>query len=403
MTAIGVAQSKRRNARDAGSEACAAALQQLDGKLPDLVLVFANPGYDQQALITAIRETAGPRPIISGCSSEGVIFRGGCDEKPCVVNLMAIASERIGFDACNVGGFAQDPARCGRLIAGRIRELGPERAKAVFVFPDGVLGDCTAMLRALHEALPFPVPIAGGAAGDLMNADAQHELKTYQYFGDQVHSDSVSALFLGGAVELDIEVSHGCTAFGLPRAVTRSEGGWVHEVDGKPAVEAFREYLDQTPDNLLATDLLNLTIGEPLPEHLCKNYNADHLIRTPIGQDGNALFFPGGLQLGDQFQFMRRDPDCVGASAKRSAVRLAERRPGRRPAAVFQFDCAGRGYMLFGDQTAAIAIRPLQEAIREVPWFGFHTYGEIAPIDDEAFYHNSTVVLCALYETELGC
>jgi hypothetical protein len=401
MTTIAVVQSKSRNARHAGSEACAAALQQLGGKSPDVVLVFANPGYDQQALITAIRDTAGPRPLISGCSSEGVIFRGGCDENPCVVNLMAIASDRIKFDAFNVGGFSKDPVRCGKAIADRIRELGPERAKAAFVFPDGVLGDCTAMLRALHEALPFPIPIAGGAAGDLMNAEASYELKTYQYLGEQVNRDSVSALFLGGDVELDIEVSHGCTALGLPRAVTRSDGGWVHEVDGRPAVEVFREYLDDTPDNLLATDLLNLTIGEPLAEHLRKDYNADHLIRTPIGQDGNALFFPGGLQLGDQVQFMRREPDRVGTSAKQSAARLAGRRLGQRPVAVFQFDCAGRGYLLFGDQTAGAAIRPLQDEIREVPWFGFHTYGEIAPIDNEAFYHNSTVVLCALYETAI--
>jgi hypothetical protein len=49
--------------------------------------------------------------------------------------------------------------------------------------------------------------------------------------------------------------------------------------------------------------------------------------------------------------------------------------------------------LVFGDQTAEIAIRPLQEAIGDVPWIGFHTYGESAPIAGEPFYHNSTVVL----------
>jgi hypothetical protein len=129
-------------------------------------------------------------------------------------------------------------------------------------------------------------------------------------------------------------------------------------------------------------------------------FDSDHLIRTPLvlAEDKKALFFPGGLQLGNVIQFTRRDPDKVGASAKRSGTRLAERHRGR-PTAMFQFDCAGRGYMLFGDQTAEIAIRPLQEAIGDVPWIGFHTYGEIAPIAGEPFYHNSTVVLCALYET----
>ncbi len=35
---------------------------------------------------------------------------------------------------------------------------------------------------------------------------------------------------------------------------------------------------------------------------------------------------------------------------------------------------------------------------RETPWIGFHTFGEIAPIAGETFYHNFTVALCALYE-----
>ena len=33
-----------------------------------------------------------------------------------------------------------------------------------------------------------------------------------------------------------------------------------------------------------------------------------------------------------------------------------------------------------------------------VPWIGFHTYGEIAELGGQPYYHNYTVVLCALYE-----
>jgi hypothetical protein len=74
MTKVGVAQSKKRTSHDAGIEACSLALQQLDGSPADLVLVFANPGYDQQALLTAIRELSGPDAVVSGCSSEGVVL-----------------------------------------------------------------------------------------------------------------------------------------------------------------------------------------------------------------------------------------------------------------------------------------------------------------------------------------
>ena len=43
----------------------------------------------------------------------------------------------------------------------------------------------------------------------------------------------------------------------------------------------------------------------------------------------------------------------------------------------------------------------VQEALgRDLPWIGFHTYGEIAQLAGNAYYHNYTVVLLALYDRE---
>ena len=33
-----------------------------------------------------------------------------------------------------------------------------------------------------------------------------------------------------------------------------------------------------------------------------------------------------------------------------------------------------------------------------IPWIGFHTFGEIAPIAGKSYYHNYTVALCAVFE-----
>jgi hypothetical protein len=55
--------------------------------------------------------------------------------------------------------------------------------------------------------------------------------------------------------------------------------------------------------------------------------------------------------------------------------------------------------MLFGENTSRLAVRPLQKAFTtSPPWIGFHTFGEIAQIGRKTFYHNYSVVLCALYE-----
>lgn len=402
MTRAGVGYSARRRSAEAAGEAVRAALAGLEGRKPDVLLVFANPGYDQRSLLSAILEIVGRDTLLCGCSSEGVIFRDGCNEQACAVNVMAIASDRIGFHAFNVPGFSKDPRACGAEIARRLGELGPERARAAFLFPDGLTGDATEVLRSLDASLPFALAIAGGAAGSLVRRDADHPHVTHQYLGGAVSSDSVSVLVAGGALAVDIAVSHGCTPLGLLRTVTAAEGGWLHEIDGLPAWDVLREYVEGAPTDLQGADILHLCVGEPLDPALRAAHGSDHLIRTPLAlsEDKKSLFFPGGLQLGKRLQLMRREPEQVAASAGQSAQTLARRHPEQTPIAVFQFDCAGRGYQLFGENTAGAAVRPLQRAFTgNPPWIGFHAFGEIAKIGDRPFYHNGTVVLCALYET----
>lgn len=400
MTKVGVGYSTKRRAAAAADEATHAALAGLDGAKPDILLVFANPGYDATSLLAAIREIAGHDTPLCGCSSEGIIFQDGCSEQACAVNVMAIASKQIAFHAFNVPGFSKDPEACGADIARQLRELGPERAKAAFLFPDGHTGNATAMLRSLDAGLPFRIPIAGGCAGAVLRSSISHENPTRQFLGGSATTDSISVLVVGGAVSVDVAVSHGCMPLGLQRHVTAADGGWIREIDGLPAWDVLREYVDGDPADLLGVDIIHLCVGEPLDPALREEYGSDYLIRTPLtlGDDKKSLFFPGGLQLGTNIQFTRRDPQRVAASAEQSAVALARRRPGQSPLAVFQFDCAGRGYMLFGESTAAVAVSPLQKAFAgHPPWIGFHTFGEIAQIDHRTFYHNYSVVLCALY------
>ena len=93
----------------------------------------------------------------------------------------------------------------------------------------------------------------------------------------------------------------------------------------------------------------------------------------------------------------RRDPERIREKAIRSAERIAERRRGQSPLAVLQFDCTGRGRLLFGERTTDDLITPMQAALSTTaPWLGFHTYGEIAPVLGRTHYHNYTVVLLAI-------
>lgn len=394
--AAAVGKSDVRRAGPAGREAAEKAIAQLSGSggKADAILVFATAGYDQSALLEGIRDVTKDTPLV-GCSGEGIITQEGSDEGAHAVAVMAIASNKMTFQTFRVEGYSTDARACGAAIAERVRAAGERRAKVLFLFPDGLTGNCTDMLRALKERLPFPVVVAGGTAGDMMKLEA-----TYQYCDGAVGRDSVAGLLIGGDIEAEVVVSHGCEPLGLERTVTRSDGTRVFEIDHQPAWTVFKEYLDGNPEDLVAADVVHLCIGEQLPGLDGEN-RSTQVIRTPLGLDkaNGSLFFPGGLAQGATIQMTRRDPDHIRRSAMESAEVLTGRRPGRKAALMFQFDCAGRGRVIFGEHATENAVAPIQNVVgHDVPWLGFHTFGEIAQLGATPYFHNYSVVLCALYE-----
>lgn len=395
-TRSGAGSSRRPDARLAGREATLAACESFGGAAPQQLVVFAASGYPPAELLAGIREVA-PEASITGCSGEGIITQNGSDERERTVGVLALRSDTLRFDALLTHGYAEDPAAAGSALARQVLALGRTDAFALLVFPDGLTGNCTDMLHALQAELPAGIAIAGGTAGDALTFE-----RTLQFRDEEFAQGAIAALLVSGAGRLDVAVSHGCVPIGLERHVTSAGGGWVREIDGQPAWSVFRQYLEGDPEDLNTEGAIHLSVGEPLPDGAAAEYEP-YIIRTPMGLDreSGALFFPGGgLETGSVMRLTRRDPQRVRESACNCAERIAGRHRNESPAFVLQFDCAGRGKQLFGSRTTDAIVTPLQEVLgTSVPWLGFHSYGEIAPIAGRACFHNFTVALCALYES----
>lgn len=396
-TSAGCATSTEKDPRKAGVQAASEALEALNGRQPDVLIVFSTAGYDQRDLLSGVRDVA-PDVALTGCSGEGVITREGSQEGSHAVAVLALASEDLETTTLGVEGMAENSEKAGRELADQILEQGPADPELIVIFPDGLTVNTTKLfdgLKAGFDAQDSPLPpIVGGTAGDLMAVD-----QTFQYHDDRVLSDGTAALAIGGNVEAEIGVSHGCLPIGLPREVTKAHENWVDEIDGKPAFEVLKEYLDDDPDELRAEDVVHMCFGEPL-EGMEEDEYESYIIRTPLGLDPEtgSLSFPAELPQGSRIQMTRRDPREISDRAGRLAREVADRQPGRDPLLVLHFDCAGRGRILFGEETNEKAIAPVQAAFSgDIPWMGFHTYGEIAPVGGEPRFHNYTVALAALY------
>jgi hypothetical protein len=79
------------------------------------------------------------------------------------------------------------------------------------------------------------------------------------------------------------------------------------------------------------------------------------------------------------------------------AAHIRQELGGNQPNLLFHFDCCSRGKVMFREQEKMRVLRQFRRAVGpEVPWVGFHTYGEIGPVGKHNCYHNQTAVVLAL-------
>lgn len=390
----GVGNSTVHDSQVAGRQAAKAALEPLEGAEPDLVLVFATAGHDQEALVGGVVEVTGDAPL-SGCTGEGVIGPTGSQEVSHAVEVMALRSDQVTFRTLQVQELGAVPDKAGHRLAEQVRGSGIQDPKGLLLFPDGLTLNSTPLLNVLEGELPDGVTVVGGLAGEMMEFDP-----TYQYHDGGVATDALSAVVLGGDVVVDTAVSHGCSPIGLEREITQAVDNLVLEIDGEPAWEVFKEYFDDEPQDLRPEDVVHMCLGERLSEEEAEEYGSEYIVRTPLDLDeeSGGLIFPAEFPTGTPVQMTRRDPQRIREEAGRAAADLRDRHGGEDPLALLQFDCAGRGRILFGDRTDEMAMEPVRDAFDpDLPVAGFHTYGEIAPVAGRTRFHNYTVALCALY------
>ena len=388
-TRVGTGRSLSRDAAEAGREAVAQAQASMDGQKPQIVLLFATAGHDQQALVAAVGEASGA-PVI-GCSGEGVISEAGSDEGSHAVSLAMIASDEIGFHPFSISGLSKDPAACALELARRVKQT-PVQGRLLLLFPDGVTAQFGDFFKTLDQALPYPITVAGGSAGDMLSFQ-----KTFQYAGGEARSDSLSALLISGKVDPQLVISHGCGLIGSEQQVTAVDGGEMLEINHEPAWEYFRRYLPEETQTLNGMHVAHLVVAERLAQPI--DEFGEFLIRVPLRLDSNrgSLFFAAGIAKGTTVQMALRDAPSVASRAEEAAreLRASRKEP---PLLVIELNCAGRGRLLFGEQTNERLIKPQQRAFESgTPWVGLHTFGEIAPLGGKTQFHNYTGVLVALF------
>jgi len=391
----GVGVSHHRNPRMAGREAAHQALEAAGIEKPDFVFMFATVGYNQQTLLRAVREATGGAPLC-GCSGEGTIAGGEADESNFSVAVMAISSDQLRFSHGIAMGLKEDSAQVGRTMAGAIRPEVSSDTLALFLFPDGAAVNFDRLVAGLEGQLDLdrPLPLVGGTAGDNLAFE-----RTFQYCDDRVASDGVAWALLSGQARVAWTVNHACVPIGIECQVTRCEGNVIYEIDGRPALEVLEEYVTDVGMEDWAMAVLSFPIGIEVPG-LAQDYDR-YIIRGIVGGKDDAagsFTIPTEVSEGMSIWVTRRDYEKLVHGVERATEEIKAQLGGNPAGLVFQFDCAGRGKIFLREQQKLHLLETLREQIGpDVPWLGFYTFGEIAPVGEHNYFHNYTLVLTVIY------
>jgi hypothetical protein len=114
-TKAGVGMSHHHSRRIAGHEAAKQALENVGLEKPDFVFIFASVGYDQRALLRAVREATGGAPLC-GCSGEGTINGDDADESDFSVVVMGVSSDEWRWRNGLATGLSTDSHATGERV-----------------------------------------------------------------------------------------------------------------------------------------------------------------------------------------------------------------------------------------------------------------------------------------------
>jgi len=391
-TKVGVGVSINRDPKKAGFEAAEKALKNASIEKADFVFMFSTVGYPQEELLKSVNQVIKDTPLI-GCSGEGVIAPGEAIESNFSVVVSVIKSDEFFFKNGISENLQKDPISAGKTISNNINE----NPIGLFIFPDFTV-NFDKLLIGIEENLQNKktIPIWGAVAGDNFAFK-----KTYQYYNDKVLSEGVSWAILYGKTEIAAAVIHGCIPIGSKRYITKCKENIIYEIDNIPADQVMSEYLsEETVKNWDTSQVL----GELCPGFKVENRQSgqeEFYIRAILGgrdKETGAIIIPTEIKEGTPIWMTRRDKDKIVKSFDVIAERINNQLNLKTAKLIFHFECAGRGKIILREQQKINSLKNLQSKINnKIPWIGFYSYGEIAPVGNKNCFHNFTSIVIALY------
>jgi hypothetical protein len=350
----------------------------------DLVLVFGARSFVDHIEPFGQLARAFPEAVIVGCSTAGEIHQQVVEDE--TLSVAAVSFERTGLRVASVPISAAHSSQAGADLAAQLMEKSG--LAAVMVLSDGLEVNGTDLTDGINATVPDGVVVTGGLAADGDRFESTWVLVD----GKPASGHAVAVGFYGDAIRVGHGSMGGWDYFGPERRVTKSAGNILHELDGRPALGLYKEYLGELASGLPATGLL-------FPLSLKKPGESKSLVRTILGVDHReqSLIFAGDVPEGHTVQLMQANFDSLVDGAEGAAAH-AIRNGSIEPSLCVAISCVGRRLVL-GERTEDELEATKQAFPGSMVQVGFYSYGEISPYAESTCdLHNQTMTLTTFAE-----
>ncbi len=351
------------------------------GFSPNAAMIFSSVDLELQDIVSFLKSM---NVNVFGCSSCGeflyddqkqVISEGGF-----VCMMMVLRPESFAI----------------KLFNGREKssfELGNEMGKwagekftdpAILVLGSGLDTDGEQLVRGIQHIRGNDLKMFGGLAGD----DAQFK-QTFVFSENSLENNgAIAMVFNNQDYEINGIATSGWVGIGADKIVTHSEGNVVFTIDGQPALDVYKDYL-----NVKESDLPEIGVEYPL---LVKKPGLPDVLRAVVNVDTvkKSLIFAGTVPNGAVVTFSSSPGFEIIEFTRNKVIEFYEK--NRETDMLVLFSCMARHNAL-GPNISEEIDEAWQNWAK--PLIGFFTYGEIGNnYNAVCDFHNETFTMVSIKE-----
>ncbi|MDD4975286.1 MAG: FIST N-terminal domain-containing protein [Bacteriovorax sp.] len=326
-----------------------------------------------------------PNCSIVGATTSGHIGDEFIYDSECVIT--AIKFNKAKF---LVKTFEKISSSSSFEVGMQIAKVGNElNFKSGFIISEGLNVNGSKLVEGINSTNNRMI-FSGGLSGD--GADFK---ETLVFTKDKFISNSLVVIFFDEFVSFSASCAGGWKSFGIERTVTKSENNIVYEIDGRPAINLYKEYLGNK-------STLLPSYGLHFPICLTSKINnvESELVRTLLGVDepNGSLIFAGDVNEGAMIKLMKSSTrELINAAQEMYKKEIDKMTDINGDALSLIVSCLGRRLVMGQNTEEEFVLSPRGFTVVQA---GFYSYGEISEslTEKKCSLHNQTFSLTLIWE-----